>query len=371
MSSQAANPRPGLLDIVKLPEGWMVEMSATMRQVRIAGLESVTVIDSPIPEPGPGEARISVVLAGICGSDTHAVAGHHPLLPPPYLPGHEVVGLVEKTGPGVDEKLLRQRVVVQPNVACGACVNCDAGRTNACQQLRWIGCDPSGELPGGMAQYVIVPERNLFPVPSGLSDRDAVLVEPLATPVHAARIAGDLAGKRVAVFGVGTIGLLSVIAARHAGAGVIVVSDLEPLKRERALRLGADAAVDAADRDFASAMLDALGGPADVVFDCVGIETTIRQAVGVLRRAGTLLIVGVPPRDGIVPLPLVQDWEITIQGCANYTGKDIDTAIAIAVAGGLPGDQIVSAHYPVEDAVAAFAAAALGTAGKVVISPRA
>jgi threonine dehydrogenase-like Zn-dependent dehydrogenase len=345
-------------------------MSATMRQVEVAGVNQVTVIDSPVPEPGPGWVRVAVTLAGICGSDTHAVAGHHPMLPPPYLPGHELIGVVDLVGPGADRALTDRRVVVKPNVDCGECVNCRAGRTNACEKLAWIGCDPSGALPGGMARYVVAPERNIFPLPDEVSDIDGVLVECLSTPVHAARIAGDLAGAKVVVLGAGTIGLLSVIAARHAGAGRIVASDLEPAKRDRAVRLGADVAVDAAAPAFAATVTRALDGPADAVFDCVAIEASLRQGVEVLRRAGSLLVVGVPPREAVVPLPEIQDRELRVQGSAAYTGQDIDAAIAIAASGGLPGDQIVSATYPLEQAREAFADAALGTAGKVVIDPR-
>ncbi len=344
-------------------------MSATMRQVVVAGLDEVTVVDSPVPTPGPGEVRARVVLAGICGSDTHAVAGHHPLLTPPYVPGHELVAVVDQVGTGVDPALVGLRAVIKPSVDCGACVNCLAGRSNACQNLAWIGCDPSGLLRGGMAPYVVAPARAVFPVPDEVSDVDAVLVECLATPVHAARIAGDLAGARVVVIGAGTIGIFSVIAARRAGAATVVVSDPEVSKRDRAVRLGADAAVDAFDPAFEDAVGGALGGKADIVFDCVGTEPSIRQAVSVLRRAGTLLIVGVPPRDGVVPLPTVQDWELRVQGCANYTPEDIEAAIAIAATGGLRGDEIVSAVYPLEEAATAFAAAAAGSAGKVVIDP--
>ena len=345
-------------------------MSTTMRQVLVAGLNDVTVTDRAVPEPGPGQVRVAVTYAGICGSDTHAVAGHHPLLPPPYLPGHELIGVVDEAGEGVDPAIVGTRAVVKPNVECGECVNCLAGRTNACQTLGWIGCDPSGALPGGMAPFVLAPVRNIFPLPDEVSDVDGVLVECLATPVHAARIAGDLQGARVVVIGAGTIGLFSVIAAKRAGAGVVVVSDPEPSKRERAVQFGADHAVDALDPDFTDATWSALGGTADVVFDCVGIESSIRQAMSVLRRAGTLLIVGVPPRDGVVSLPTIQDWELRVQGCANYTAADIETAIAIAAAGGLPGTAIVSAVYDVESAPAAFAEAALGTAGKVVLDLR-
>lgn len=346
-------------------------MATTMRQVLIAGLNDVTVTDRPVPHPAAGEVRVAVTYAGICGSDTHAMAGHHPMLPPPYLPGHELVGVVDEVGPDVDPSLIGTRAVVKPNVECGTCVNCVAGRTNACQTLAWIGCDPSGALPGGMAPSVVAPVRNIFPLPESVSDADGVLVECLATPVHAARLAGDLEGARVVVIGAGTIGLLTVIAARRAGAGVILVSDPEPSKRERARQFGADHAVDAFDPSFTTTVSDALGGPAGAVFDCVGIESSIRQGMSVVRRAGTILIVGVPPREGVVPLPTVQDWELRIQGCANYTAADIDTAITIASEGGLPGAQIISAVYSLEEAAVAFEAAALGTAGKVVIDARA
>ena len=342
-----------------------------MRQVRVAGLNHVTVVDSPVPQVGPGQVRVAVTYAGICGSDTHAVAGHHPFLHPPYLPGHELCGVVDAVGAGADPTLVGRRVVVRPNVECGECVNCRAGRINACQQLAWIGCDSSGRLPGGMAALVVAPGRNIVPLPDEVSDLDAALIECLATPVHAARIAGDLTGANVAVLGAGTVGTLCVVAARAAGAGTIVVTDLEPVKRERALRLGADAAVDGADPEFATEVCRAYGGGrADVVFDCVATSTSIRQAFGVLRRAGTLLIVGVPPQPGIVPLPEVQDWEVRVQGCANYTADDVQTAIEIAAAGGLPSDQIVSAIYPIDQAVAAFASAAEGSAGKILVAPR-
>jgi L-iditol 2-dehydrogenase len=111
-----------------------------------------------------------------------------------------------------------------------------------------------------------------------------------------------------------------------------------------------------------------LDGPADVVFDCVANGRSLDQAVGLLRRAGTLLIVGVPPRPDPINLPLVQDWELRVQGCAAYTEADIVTALDIAVAGGLPVDEIVSATYELGRIAEAFAAAGADTSGKVMIS---
>src|SRR4051794_27811679 len=118
---------------------------ATMRRAVAEPLVGVRLEDSPVPTPGPGEVVVQGTLIGICGSDTHAVAGHHPFLTAAYVPGHEAAGVVVATGPGVEDLAAGQRVLLKPNVACGACVNCLAGRSNACERLAWIGCDPSRE----------------------------------------------------------------------------------------------------------------------------------------------------------------------------------------------------------------------------------
>jgi threonine dehydrogenase-like Zn-dependent dehydrogenase len=262
-----------------------------------------------------------------------------------------------------------QRVILKPNLVCGTCVNCLADRSNACQTLQWIGCDPSGAHPGAMAEFFLAPAGNLFVTPGGVSDEAAALVECLATPVHAARRAGDLNGAAALVIGAGTIGLFAVIAARLAGAGRIVVSDLDAAKRERALAHGADAAVDANDPGVVEAARSALGGPADVVFECVAGRGSVAQAIGVLRRAGNLMVVGVPAGETPVPLALVQDWEIRLQGCANYTPADFAAAIQIAAAGGLPAAAIVSQVFPLAQVAAAFAAASQNASGKVMVRP--
>jgi len=331
--------------------------------------DGVRLETAPIPTPAPGQALVRSTLIGICGSDTHAIAGHHPFLTSRYLPGHEATGTVIALGDGVAELTVGQRVLLKPNVACGDCHNCGAGRSNACENLTWIGCDPSLGWAGAMADYFVAPERNLFPVPDGVDDPTAALVECLATPVHAVRIAGEIEGSRVVVLGAGTIGVLCVVAALHAGAATVVVTDLDPGKLERAKRAGAHGAVPAGDPDVNERVLAELGGPADVVLDCVTNERSLNQAVALLRRAGTLSVVGVPPRDATLPMPLIQDWEIRIQGCAAYTEADMQTAVSIAADGGLPTDEIISLTYGLDDVGEAFARAKADSSGKVLVTP--
>jgi 2-desacetyl-2-hydroxyethyl bacteriochlorophyllide A dehydrogenase len=343
-------------------------LPTTMQRAVAEPLVGVRLEDTPVPIPGPGELLVRSALVGICGSDTHAVAGHHPFLDGAYVPGHEATGVVVSAGEGAGRIPVGQRVLLKPNVACGTCVNCRAGRTNACEHLTWIGCDPTRHWSGAMAHYFVAPETNLYPVPDALDDATATLVECLGTPVHAARIAGDLTGARVVVLGAGTIGVLCVVAALHAGAADVVVTDMEQSKIDRAVRIGARGGVLAAAPALEDEVRALLGGPVDVVFDCVANERSLAQGVGLLRRAGTLLIVGVPPRPGTLNLPIIQDWELRVQGCAAYTEADVETAIRIAAEGSLPADEIISGTYSLAEAALAFERAAADSSGKVMVA---
>lgn len=341
-------------------------MVSTMRQAHITTDGSVEIHDVRIPTPQKGEVLLRTGMVGICGSDTHAIAGGHPFLCPPYVPGHEATGTVSAIGANVDDSLLNKRVILKPNLACGSCENCRRGRTNACQELQWIGCDPSGKHPGAMAEYVIAPAKNVYPIPSDISDEAAVLIECLATPVHAVSQADDLTNSRVVIIGAGTIGFLTLVACQDAGATNIVVVDLDDFKLERALRQGAHTVVKSSE-NTPSEVVEALGGPADVVFDCVAHESTVDEAMAMLRRAGSLMIVGVPPSSFPINMPRIQDWEIRIQGCAAYTEKDIHKSIQIAANHKLPDDVIVTAQYPLESASEAFAEAKNNSSGKVLV----
>ncbi|MCJ1674615.1 MULTISPECIES: zinc-binding dehydrogenase [unclassified Rathayibacter] len=344
--------------------------STTMHRAVAEPLSGVRLETADVPTPAAGQVLVQSVLVGICGSDIHAIAGHHPFLASTYLPGHEATGVVAALGEGVEGVEVGQRVLLKPNVACGTCLNCRAGRSNACERLSWIGCDPSGHWAGAMAEYFVAPAGNLYAVPDSVDDETAALVECLATPVHAARIAGDLAGARVVVLGAGTIGVLCVVAALNAGAGTVVATDLDEGKLARATRIGAHGAVKASDADANEQVAAALGGPADVVLDCVANERSYAQAVSLLRRAGTLVVVGVPARDAVLPMPIIQDFEIRVQGCAAYTEADVETAISIAVDGGLPTAEVVSGRYSLEDISDAFTAANADSTGKLLVSPR-
>src|SRR5580704_7353 len=169
----------------------------------------IAVEQASIPVPGPDEALVRMLAAGVCGSDLHAARGRHPFVALPYRPGHEVVGVVEATGSPISGCAPGQRVTVAPYLPCWGCKMCASGRENLCENLGFFGC---GYIQGGMAEHFTLPADRLFPVPDALDDHAAALIEPLATPVHAVRLAGEVAGRSVAVLGAGTIGLLTLAA---------------------------------------------------------------------------------------------------------------------------------------------------------------
>src|SRR4051794_20309926 len=140
--------------------------------------------DAVVPDPKPHEARVRGVMAGVCGSDTHAAHGRHPFIVLPYHPGHEAVGVVDAIGSDVSDLMVGQRVTVEPDLPCWSCKMCTTGRQNLCERLQFFGC---GWEQGGMADYFTVAAERLHAVPDDLDDTAAALIEPLSTPVHAVR----------------------------------------------------------------------------------------------------------------------------------------------------------------------------------------
>ena len=338
----------------------------TNRRIIVTAVEAMELREEPLPSPAPGEVRVRSTFIGVCGSDTHAYHGRHPFIPIPYAPGHEATGVVEELGADVTTVAIGDRVVVEPTLPCWNCKPCRSGAENLCENLQFFGC---GYREGGMADQFVVRADRLHHIPSDITDLGAALIEPLSTPVHAARIAGPLEGRAVAILGAGTIGLLMLTVARWAGASKIVVTDTLPAKRETALRLGAHHAVDAASPEVATLVRSALGESADVVFDCVAVRSTTLAAIDMALKGGTVVVVGVPASDFELPMRIVQDQQIRIQGSATYVPEDFATAMDMIRSGALDPDDFITAQYPLEQAEQAFDASSSGQHIKVLIHP--
>jgi 2-desacetyl-2-hydroxyethyl bacteriochlorophyllide A dehydrogenase len=344
-----------------------VAEAGTNRRVVVNSIDDVVFETVPEAGPGTGEVRVRSTVVGICGSDLHAACGSHPFIDLPYRPGHEVIGVVDAVGAGVDESWVGSRVVVEPNLACGHCTQCIAGRYNICRELLVLGC----QTPGGLADSFTVAVDRVIALNPELDDDHAILIEPLATPIHAVRRAaqavGDLRGRPVVVIGAGPIGLFVLLAARDAGAKV-VVADLLPSKRDRAERLGAVGSFDPTAPDAVESALARLGGPAAVVIDCVARESSVSQAIDLVDKGGAIMIVGVAAGAVPVRLDLIQDRELALIGNLMYVREDYTAAIDLLASGAVPIDEIITARFGFEQAAQAFTASADPENVKVVVT---
>lgn len=265
-----------------------------VKALRLESVGNLFVRDVTKPQPGPDELLVRVEACGICGTDRHLYHGEFPCRPPVTI-GHEFAGIVEAIGSGVQGFRPGDRITGDPNIACGRCPQCAAGRVNLCRNLQAIGI----HRDGGMAEYVIVPEKQAFRLPHDINPMHGAFCEPLACCLHGIDIAEIKAGSSVVVLGGGVIGLLTVQLARLAGATTVILSTRQTAKRRLAEELGATATVDPS----ASEIVEAVAGPnglvpggVDVVIECAGVPETMAQTTRLAKAGGTVVILGVMPQ---------------------------------------------------------------------------
>ncbi|WP_432479294.1 alcohol dehydrogenase AdhP [Nocardioides sp. GXQ0305] len=263
--------------------------------------EPLQLQDRAVPTPGAGQVLVRIEASGLCHTDIHAARGEWPVKPtPPFVPGHEGVGIVEAVGPGVTSRTEGERVALPwLGHACGHCDHCVRGWETLCEHQQNTGYS----VDGGFAEYAVADATYVVPVPEGVSPHDAApLTCAGVTTYKAIKVARIRPTERVAVFGIGGLGHLAVQYARLVGATVIAV-DVEDEKLRLASELGADHVVNARTGDPVAA-IEALGG-ADVAVVLAVIPSVFEQAFASLRRGGRLVCVGLPPEsEGPMALPI-------------------------------------------------------------------
>lgn len=300
----------------------------SMRVAVVRGSGALAIESRELPEPGAGQARVRLLACGICGTDLHFF--HGGFWPAGHVPGHEMFGEVDALGEGVRGVAPGDRVAIEPIEACGSCPACRAGRSNICPQTRLYGI----HAPGGFAEAICAPAERLFRVPDRVPPEVAALAEPTAVALHGVRRSGLLRGERVLVLGAGTIGLLSVLAARSAGAGEVWLVARHPHQAELGAALGATRVLREAEGEP-----DALGAlsrdaPIDRVLETVGGSAdTLRSAAAAIRPGGSISVLGVFLGDVAVPsLPmLVKEGALIWSNCYEHRGDESDFADAVAL----------------------------------------
>jgi L-iditol 2-dehydrogenase len=325
------------------------------------GPGQLAVRDWPRPEMGPDEVLVRVSCCGVCGSDLHIVDGDVPEFVPPRVLGHEPLGVIEAAGRAVTGFGPGDEVAWEPSLPCRACFYCHEGEDGLCEQRV--------PMLGGFAERTVVPQRALYHVPPGLPDRAGVLAEPLSCALYAHDRGRLRVGDQVAVIGAGTIGLLLVMLARRAGASLVVVSDPNPRKRELAVEVGADAAVDPDTEPAAERIRRLCGGRgADVAFEAVGTTATCLDTLAAVRSGGTAVLVGMPPPAATAPVPLfgVLRRDLTIEAVwlRRFTFQR-----AVALLPQLPVDRLLSHSVSLARIAEGFDLLRSGKAVKVVVEP--
>src|ERR687885_164508 len=282
-------------------------------------------------EPEADEVLVRVTASGMCHTELHFKSGLLDLGVTPVTMGHEVVGHIEEVGGGVPPDRVDERVIVYYYLGCLECAYCRVGDEHLCPDLR---AEYGFISDGGYAQYVTVPARNAVPLPATVSDIEAAPIGcGVTTAVHAAKLAEPRVGEWVVVYGVGGVGFGLVQLARAMGARTIAVGR-SATKLEKALELGAEAALNASEEAVAERIREVTGGAgAEVVYECVGTEESMKEASAALGRRGRLVFVGYSPDSfSVHPIQLVV-FEQKVMGSVGATLTDLYEAVDLVERG--------------------------------------
>jgi L-iditol 2-dehydrogenase len=308
----------------ELMKGSREKMTAAV----LYGKRDVRIEQIPIPRVEPGEVLVRIKAALTCGTDlkVYRQGFHARMIVPPSVFGHELSGVVEEIGEGVESFAPGMRVVSANSGPCNECFYCERHLANLCENLQFIN--------GAYAEFIKIPERivrqNLLILPDNVSFREAALVEPLACVLRAVEQTGIEDEDTVVVIGVGPIGLMFVQVLKSLGVRVIALGNRNT-QLSMAKIMGADHVVDSTHSNVVEQVRKLTSGRrgADVVIEAVGLKETWQQAMGMVRRGGTINLFGGCPSGTHIPLDstLIHYSEITIKANFHHTPRHIREAL--------------------------------------------
>jgi L-idonate 5-dehydrogenase len=327
-----------------------------MLACRIHGKEDLRIEPDPMPEAGPGQVLVRLGAGGICGSDLHYYyEGRNGsfVIREPLVPGHEASGVVAAIGAGVTRVAVGDRVAISPSHACGRCDFCRQGREQLCTAMKFLGsASLYPHVQGMFREYFVMGERQCYPVAGEVSLGELAFAEPLAVALHGVNRAGDLLGKSVLVTGAGTIGCLTVIAARLAGAASVAVSDVLDRPLAKAREVGADRTI------RVDLEPDALAAPQfDAALEVSGSFAALKACVAAVKKGSAIVQVGTLPHE---PLPFVVNElmvkELDLRGAFRW-GIEFDWSVRYLASRRVDVRPLLTSQFPLQDALEAFAAA--------------
>jgi L-iditol 2-dehydrogenase len=316
-------------------------LPVSMRASVLSGASSISVEQRPIPAVQSDEVLVRVAAVGVCGSDVHYYREGRIgdfVVEGPLVLGHEVSGRIAAVGAGVDPGRIGQRVAIEPQRPCRVCWQCKSGRYNLCPDMRFYATPP---VDGAFCEYVTIQADFAHPVPDSVSDEAAALLEPLSVGIWACRKARIVPGSRVLIAGAGPIGVITAQAARAFGAAEIIVSDPVADRRQLVERFGATWTLDPTAEDVAGLGVDAF-------IDASGATPAVISGITAVRGAGVVVLVGMGADQIALPIPVIQNRELTITGVFRYTDT-WPTATGLVASGQVDLDSLVTARFGLDD----------------------
>lgn len=315
-----------------------------MQAIYYEGNKQLRIGEATMLEPGPGEVRIAVSYAGICGTDMHIYHGHmDQRVTFPHIMGHEVSGIVDQVGPDCGEIKEGDRVTVMPLQPCDDCPACSAGHWHICHNLNFMGI----ETPGAFQRYWTVPARTVVQLPDKLSMKHGALIEPLAVACHDVRLGKVAEGDDVVILGGGPIGALIALVARASGANVLV-SEINSHRLKLLKEMGLNT-INPTEQDIVSYVHEKTGGAGcDVVFEVTSSNAGAEVMTRLPRTRGRIVVVGIFSEPVPVDLHRFFWRELEMSGARVYEREDFSAAMQLAATGNLPLDTIISTVYPLD-----------------------
>ncbi|MCU0803198.1 MAG: L-idonate 5-dehydrogenase [Rhodobacteraceae bacterium] len=291
-----------------------------MRAIVIHAAKDLRIENQPNDALGAGQLRLRLATGGVCGSDLHYYnhGGFGAVrLKEPMILGHEVSAFVDEVGPGVAGFAKGQLVAVSPSRPCAKCKFCLEGLPNHCLNMRFYGSAmPFPHIQGAFRENLVADASQCVDA-TGLTPGEAAMAEPLAVTLHATKRAGDMLGKRVLVTGCGPIGVLSILAARRAGAAEIVATDLSDFTLSLARKVGADRVINTSAEPEALAVFSADKGYFDVLYECTGVASALAGGIAALRPRGVILQLGLGG-DMTLPMMAITSKELELRGSFRF-----------------------------------------------------
>lgn len=267
----------------------------------------------------------------------------------PHILGHECGGIIEQVGEKVRNFQVGDRVAIEPGVPCGKCEYCRSGRYNLCEDLSFMSTAivrPYGE--GGMAEYVIRPEKMLYKIPDNVSYEQAAMIEPLSVAMHAAKIGNVKMGQSAAIIGCGPIAGCLLQTLLGAGVDTVYMTDMIEYRLNRMVELGATRTFNVAGVKVED-IYNLLPKSVDVVFDTTCVESAINASFRWMKKGGTFVMVGVPAAEKTIDMNAAFVREIAIRTTFRYENT-YSTAISMISNGKIAPEKLITHRYPLEQA---------------------